>query len=67
MKKRTSRAARHGPEFRGVVKRISGKLTNRPDLEQKGREEMLGKKARPGKAGQRASRPRLNPDPHRRG
>ena len=62
--------ARHGPEFKGVVKKITGKLTNRPDLVSAGRAEMTGGKFQAGvKHGSPAKRkPRLkNPDPHRRG
>ncbi len=33
--------AKHGPEFRGVVKKVAGKLTNRPDLVSEGRAEMV--------------------------
>ena len=64
MKRRTpAKKLNHGPEFKGVVKRITGKLTNRPDVEQEGRAEMSGKARRP----KAARRRRLNPDPHRRG
>ena len=70
MKKRSPHStAGHGPEFKGVVKKMAGKLTSNPDLEQEGREEMLGarrdleqKTNAPVRKGQR-----LNPDPHRRG
>src|ERR1051325_3483981 len=70
MKQRTPRAsARRSPEFKGVVKRITGKLTNRPDLEKEGRAEMLGRKASAVKDQRtvRKKRTRLNPDPNRRG
>ena len=65
-----SHQAKHGPEFRGVVKKIAGKLTNRPDFVSEGRAEMLGGKSRA--RGKRTSHekrvPRLkNPDPHRHG
>lgn len=69
MKARTShRPVRHSPEFKGVVKKITGKLTNRPELEREGRAEMLGR-ASPGsrRHSQKKRRTRLNPDPHRRG
>jgi hypothetical protein len=65
-----ARRARHGPEFKGVVKKIAGKLTNRPDLVSEGRAEMAGGGIRAGaKRGSPGKRkPRLkNPDPHRRG
>ena len=58
MKPRTSpQSAKHGPEFKGVVKKIAGKLTDRPDLVKEGRAELFRSKAKRG----------LNPDPHRRG
>ena len=70
MKKRTSKPPpRHGPEFKGVVKKMAGRLTNRPDLVEEGRAEMFGRKTSgPGK-GRRAAagQKRLHPDPHRRG
>jgi hypothetical protein len=59
MKKRTPPRS----ELKGVVKRIKGKLTNRPDLKSEGDAEMLGKKRPAGNGTKR----RLNPDPHRRG
>jgi len=66
MKPRTShRSGRHGPEFKGVVKKIAGKLTSRPDLEEEGRGEMLGASGKRNRL--RKRRTRLNPDPHRRG
>ena len=59
-------AAGHGPEFKGVVKKITGKLTGDVDLERKGREEMH--EQGPTKPGaQTKSRKRSSPDPHRRG
>jgi hypothetical protein len=62
MKPRTSRSpARHSPEFKGVVKKITGKLTNRPELEQEGDAEMLGPRR------ETLRPPQSNPDPHRRG
>jgi len=69
MKSRASaQRARHGPEFKGVVKKIAGKLTNRPDLVREGRAEMTGKKFRGGAKRGSQGKPRLkNPDPHRRG
>jgi uncharacterized protein YjbJ (UPF0337 family) len=70
MKQRTPRAsAGRSPEFKGVIKRITGKLTNRPDLEKEGRAEMLGRKASAVKDQRtvRKKRTRLNPDPNRRG
>lgn len=71
MKPRTSaHRAQHGAEFKGVVKKITGKLTNRPDLVSEGRAEMSGREFRAG-VKRRASgngRTRLkNPDPHRHG
>lgn len=70
MKKRSAHsAAGHGPEFKGVVKKMAGKLTSNPALEEEGRAEMLG--ARHGPTGKPSAsdgkRLRLNPDPHRRG
>ena len=70
MKPRASaHRAQHGPEFKGVVKKISGKLTNRPDLVTEGRAEMSSRKFRAdAKRTQTARTRRLkNPDPHRRG
>ena len=46
------------------MKKITGKLTNRPDIEEEGRAEMVGKKGRAQKGRDNA---KLNPDPHRRG
>jgi uncharacterized protein YjbJ (UPF0337 family) len=71
MKPRAStRRARHGPEFKGVVKKITGKLTNRPDLVSEGRAEMASVRIRAGtkrgSAGKRKTGLK-NPDPHRRG
>lgn len=64
MKKRTTQSTGHSPEFKGVIKKITGKLTNRPDLEQEGRAEMMGGK----NAAQRSkSKTSLRSDPHRRG
>jgi hypothetical protein len=66
MKKRNSTSLRRGPEFKGVVKKISGRLTNRPDVEAEGRAEMRG--ARRAGASKRSARPTpLNPDPYHRG
>lgn len=45
------------PELRGVVKKMAGRLTNDPKLEQEGRTEMNGD----------GQRPTRNPDPRRRG
>jgi uncharacterized protein YjbJ (UPF0337 family) len=65
MKKRTTQStAGRSPEFKGVVKKIAGKLTNRPDIEQEGRAEMRGGKTASGSRKPRAS---LHSDPHRRG
>ena len=64
MKKRTSHHSGRSPEFKGVVKKITGKLTNRPDIEEEGRAEMVGKKGRVQKG---RNNGKLNPDPHRRG
>jgi hypothetical protein len=71
MKKPATRRAGHSPEFKGVVKKMTGRLTNRPDVEEEGRAEMLGRK-RPSRrtaqsSTERSARKRLNPDPHRRG
>jgi hypothetical protein len=64
MKKRAPQRATHrGPEFKGVVKKITGALTNQPELEQEGRAEMIGRK----RTGAKRTPPKLNPDPHRRG
>lgn len=67
--KRTARSSEtHGEEFKGVVKKITGRLTNDRALEEAGRDEMLGLPPRKGKAqAKRQPRRRLNPDPHRRG
>jgi uncharacterized protein YjbJ (UPF0337 family) len=72
MKKRSSRSGRagHGDEFKGVVKKMAGKLTSDRRLEEEGRHEMLkgsapGPSSRP--SARRKPRRRLNPDPHRRG
>jgi uncharacterized protein YjbJ (UPF0337 family) len=72
MKKRSSRSgsAGHGHEFKGVVKKTAGKLTGDRRMEDEGRQEMLKNSAsrassRP--TARRKRRPRLNPDPHRRG
>ena len=68
MKQRSSNPAHHGPEFKGVVKKTAGKLTNRPDLEREGREEMARDARRPVAGDSRSTRrARFNPDPHRRG
>ena len=69
MKPRASpHRAEHGPEFKGVVKKIAGKLTHRPDLMIEGRAEMTGKKFRAGpKRGGKGRRRLKNLDPHRRG
>jgi uncharacterized protein YjbJ (UPF0337 family) len=72
MKKRNSRSgsAAHGREFKGVVKKTAGKLTGDRRMEDEGREEMLKVSASPASsrpAARRKQRPRLNPDPHRRG
>jgi uncharacterized protein YjbJ (UPF0337 family) len=72
MKKRSShsRSAGHGHEFKGVVKKMTGKLTSDRRLEEEGRAEMLKGSASPAPSRptmRRKPRPRLNPDPHRRG
>ena len=71
MKARASvHQTRHGPEFKGVVKKIAGKLTNRPDFVSEGRAEMTGAKslASAKRDSSRTGKRRLkNPDPHRRG
>jgi hypothetical protein len=68
MKKRTSHPTGRSPEFKGVVKKITGTLTSRPDLEAEGRAEMLGHRRHFRKRAGPAAKPaRLNPDPHRRG
>jgi hypothetical protein len=45
--------------MKGVVKKMTGKLTSDPKLEAEGQAEMLGKS--------RPEHPAPNPDPHRRG
>jgi len=66
MKKRSaSSPAGHSSEFKGVVKKIAGKLTSDPRLETEGREEMLGRRSNSPQGGK--GKRRLNPDPHRRG
>jgi uncharacterized protein YjbJ (UPF0337 family) len=62
MKSRSAQktSKRKPTELRGVVKKITGRLTSNPKLEREGQTEMTGGSARP----RRASR---NPDPHRRG
>ncbi len=66
MKKRSpSGSAGHSSEFKGVVKKITGKLTSNQGLEREGREEMSG---RPSKStSQSKVGSGVNPDPHRRG
>ena len=65
---KSRRPVRHSTEFKGVVKKITGKLTNRPKLEEEGRAEMLGDRRRASnKRHPVGKRRRLNPDPHRRG
>ncbi|HTD65810.1 MAG TPA: hypothetical protein VK846_04675 [Candidatus Limnocylindria bacterium] len=61
MKKRAAPArSNHGPEFKGVVKKLTGRVTNNPKLEEEGRTEMLGNKP--------DSRRHISEqDPHRRG
>jgi len=60
MKKRsTSGTIQRSSEFKGVVKKITGKLTNDAKLEREGREEML--------EGKSSHRQQKSPDPHRRG
>lgn len=58
MKQRSPERMDHGPEFKGVVKKITGKLTNRPELEREGKAEM---------SGGRGEAKRAPEDPHRRG
>jgi uncharacterized protein YjbJ (UPF0337 family) len=67
MQKRKSAAAKRSKsEFKGVVKKITGKLTSNPALEREGQREMLGKGAtRPSSRNNGKRRP--EPDPHRRG
>jgi uncharacterized protein YjbJ (UPF0337 family) len=63
MKKRAPTSAGHSPEFKGVVKKITGRLTNDGKLEREGQEEMQGRSlSKPATAKSRA-----NPDPRRRG
>jgi uncharacterized protein YjbJ (UPF0337 family) len=66
MKKRNP--SERSSELKGVVKKMAGRLTNRPDLEQEGDAEMLGDETRI-KSGPKlaANEQQLNPDPHRRG
>jgi uncharacterized protein YjbJ (UPF0337 family) len=60
------RSSNRSPEFKGVVKKITGKLTSDAQLEREGCEEMLdGKSA--GRAARPEDRERTDPDPHRRG
>lgn len=69
MKQRSAdRPTKHGPEFKGVVKTITGKLTSNSGLEREGRQEMLAGRRRATAAKAKAGPPlNLNPDPHRRG
>jgi len=62
MKTRSSKKTSKGEptELRGVVKKMTGRLTNNPQLEHEGHDEMTGGK----KSGPRATQ---HPDPHRRG
>ena len=55
------RSSNRSPEFKGVVKKITGNLTSDTKLEREGREEMLGRAAKTD------NHKRTNPDPHRRG
>jgi uncharacterized protein YjbJ (UPF0337 family) len=69
MKPRTrSRKKSSRSEMKGVVKKMAGKLTSDPAMEQQGREEMLGGRsgAKSGNA-QGRGRKRTNPDPYRHG
>ena len=50
-------------EFKGVVKKMTGKLTSNPELEREGDTEMMGDEGRT----EKARRGQTNPDPHRRG
>jgi len=54
---------RQNSELKGVVKRMTGRLTSDPQLEEQGRKEMLG----PAESRGRGAWRRLDPDPHRRG
>jgi uncharacterized protein YjbJ (UPF0337 family) len=62
MKRRAPSSAGHGPEFKGVVKKITGRLTNDEKLERQGREEMQGRSG-----AEAPAKSRINPDPRRRG
>lgn len=64
MKTSQTQKGGRGSEFKGVVKRMTGKLTNDPEMEREGREEMLGQEET--SQSERRS-DTLNPDPHRRG
>ena len=67
MKKRSPHPEKeHGPEFRGVVKKMTGRLTNDPALEKEGDHEMLGHETEPRRKGARREPPQWNPDPYRR-
>ena len=69
MKKRAPQKLRHSSEFKGVVKKMTGKLTSNRELEEEGRDEMLGvRTGRKRKANPPAKRSnaQLNPDPYRR-
>jgi uncharacterized protein YjbJ (UPF0337 family) len=72
MKNRTpaerARTERGGSEFKGVIKKITGKLTGRRELEEQGRAEMLGGEgAQPGAPERSSPETPPDPDPHRRG
>jgi uncharacterized protein YjbJ (UPF0337 family) len=60
------RSSNRSPEFKGVVKKITGKLTSDADLEREGCEEMLDGKST-GRSARTDNREKTNPDPHRRG
>ncbi len=50
-------------EFKGVVKKMTGKLTNNPELEREGHGEMMGA----GRGAVKRKGSQTNPDPYRRG
>jgi uncharacterized protein YjbJ (UPF0337 family) len=62
MKSRSAqKSSKHeATELRGVVKKMTGRLTNDPKLEREGETEMTG-------GSTRSPRATRNPDPHRRG
>ena len=67
MKNSNPRGAGRSSEFKGVVKKITGKLTGDVNLEREGREEMLKtSEPKPVTARIKNGKPSSS-DPHRRG